>query len=285
METGRFCVYNQSSECFLSLGVTAAETMTAQFKSLARRRAFSYDEGLWVSPSSGLHTFSLGNPAPLDLVYLDRNFRVIHLVESLRKFRIAPLRMDAASVLALPEHTVYSSQTLPGNQLVICVAEEMEFQLAGIPGLARPAAMTGFDAAPNGADLAFGQLLHERRVNRRRTQRQMWPRLIAHDWDGAELVVHGIRDASATGLYLLTEKRWPLGALVSMTLQRTDNVDEYSETSITVQMKVMHWGLDGVGLAFFSPQTLESSEWVERDPVRNERKAIAVRHGRTGIAH
>jgi uncharacterized membrane protein (UPF0127 family) len=284
METGRFCVYNQTSECFLSLGVVAAETMMAQFKSLVVRNTQRYDEGLWVSPSSGFHAFSLGTSAPLDLVYLDRNFRVVHVVESISRFRIAPLRRDAASVLALPAHTIYSSQTQPGNQLVICMAEEMEFQLGTIPGLERPVAMTGFEAAKANSDSA-GWLPRGKSGDRRRARRQQWPRLIAHDWDGAELVVHGIRDASASGLYLLTEKRWPLGALVSMTLQRTDNVDEYAETSITVQMRVTRWGPDGVGLVFFSPDTLGSGAWVEQEQMGGERAEAAAQNAKTGMAY
>jgi uncharacterized membrane protein (UPF0127 family) len=62
---------------------------------------------------------------PLDLIYLDENYRVIHLVEYFPTFRIAPLRTQAESVLELPTHTIYSSQTQPGDQLVICVADEM----------------------------------------------------------------------------------------------------------------------------------------------------------------
>jgi uncharacterized membrane protein (UPF0127 family) len=66
---------------------------------------------------------------PLDLVYLDESYKVIHVVESFPTFRISPLIAQAASVLELPTHTIYSSQTQPGDQLVICVAEEMEQRL------------------------------------------------------------------------------------------------------------------------------------------------------------
>jgi len=49
--------------------------------------------------------------------------------ESFPAFRVAPWRKQAASVLQLPLHTIYSSQTQLGDQLVICVANEMEHQL------------------------------------------------------------------------------------------------------------------------------------------------------------
>jgi uncharacterized protein len=78
-------------------------------------------------PSRGVHT--LGLLFPLDLIYLDEHYRVIHLVEYFPSFRIAPLKTQAESVLELATHTIYSSQTQPGDQLVICVAEEMESKL------------------------------------------------------------------------------------------------------------------------------------------------------------
>jgi|SRR5215813_1847457 len=127
LEKRKYCVYNQTRECFLSLSITRADTSFARLKGLIGRLKLKYDEGLWMVPSSGVHTF--GVLFPLDLIYLDDDYRVIHLVEFFRTFRIAPLRTDSASVLQLPIHTIYSSQTQQGDQLVICPPEEMEFRL------------------------------------------------------------------------------------------------------------------------------------------------------------
>jgi uncharacterized protein len=103
--------------------VTAADTIFARLRGFIGRLRLGYDEGIWLVPSRGVHT--LGVFVPLDLIYLDENYRVIHLVEYFPTFRIAPLRTQAESVLELPTHTIYSSQTQPGDQLVICVADEM----------------------------------------------------------------------------------------------------------------------------------------------------------------
>jgi hypothetical protein len=70
--------------------------------------------------------------APLDLIYLDEDCRVIEVVESYPTFRASPSSPRAASVLALPIHSIYSSQTQSGDQLVLCVAEEMEGRLERI---------------------------------------------------------------------------------------------------------------------------------------------------------
>ena len=127
METRTYCVYNRTREAFLSLGVTVADTPFLRLKGLIGRLKTPVDEGLWVVPSRGIHT--LGVFSPLDLIYLDDAHRVIHVVESFPTFRIPPLRRQAASVLELPTHTIYSSQTQPGDQLVICTAEEIARRL------------------------------------------------------------------------------------------------------------------------------------------------------------
>ena len=128
MKRRAYCVYNQTRECFLSLNVTAADTIFSRLRGLIGRLKLRSDEGIWVVPSSGIHT--LGLLFPLDLIYLDEHYRVIHLVEYFPSFRIAPLKTQAESVLELPTHTIYSSQTQPGDLLLICTPEEMESRLS-----------------------------------------------------------------------------------------------------------------------------------------------------------
>ena len=124
MNRRTYCVYNQTRECFLSLGVTPADTTFSRLKGLIGKLKLKVDEGLWVVPSCGIHT--MGVLFPLDLIYVDDNQQVVHVIEHFPRFRISPLKTQATSVLELPTHTIYTSQTQPGDQLLICAAEEME---------------------------------------------------------------------------------------------------------------------------------------------------------------
>ena len=126
-ERKTYCVYNQTRECFLSFEVTVADTVFSRLKGLIGRLELRSEEGLWVVPSCGVHTWGL--LFPLDIIYLDENYRVIHLIEYLPSFRIGPVKTEAETVLELPTHTIYSSQTEPGDELVICTAQEMESRL------------------------------------------------------------------------------------------------------------------------------------------------------------
>ncbi len=81
--------------------------------------------------------------------------------------------------------------------------------------------------------------------------------LVAYYWDGAAPMAHEVRDISSTGFYLLTQERWHLGTIVTMTLQRTDNsnFDSGTQHHIAVMSKVVRLDEDGVGFAFIPVET------------------------------
>jgi len=137
----RYCVFNKTRESFLSLGVTIADTHFSRLKGLLGRIRLRSDEGIWVVPSLGVHT--LGVLFPVDLIYLDADYRVIYLVESLGSFRIGPIRPKCASVLEVPPRTIYSSQTQVGDQMMICSSEEMEEHLRNTQANAASKAASG----------------------------------------------------------------------------------------------------------------------------------------------
>ncbi len=120
----RVRVFNETRQSFLSLEVTVAETHLARLAGLLGKTRLRANEGLWLIPCQGIHTFGL--LFPIDVVYLDAGQRVIHLIESLGPFRLAPVRMNAESVLELPLRTIFESQTQLDDQLVISSATEME---------------------------------------------------------------------------------------------------------------------------------------------------------------
>ena len=58
---------------------------------------------------------------PIDAVYLDRDRTVVHIEEDLKPWRIAAVRINAASVLELPTGTIRESQTARGDRVDILV--------------------------------------------------------------------------------------------------------------------------------------------------------------------
>jgi len=60
---------------------------------------------------------------PIDVLYLDGAKIVVHIEENLKPWRVAPLRLGAASVLELPGHTLNSTRTALGDEIEIAVEE------------------------------------------------------------------------------------------------------------------------------------------------------------------
>jgi hypothetical protein len=251
----QYCVYNQTSECFLSLGVTLNDHLFGRLKEMLGKGAHKVDEGSWTVRPKRFHT--IGFFSSRDLIYLDENHKVVHVIEAFRPFRIAPSRYDTSSVLALPVNSIYSSQTQQGNQLVICAAQEMEFRLRSMPSLQQDAIRVPGRATESGG-MPMSWLPRDSMDERRGSRRRRWPRLIAYNSSGSGLAVHGVKDVSANGLYLVTDERWPMGSEVIMTLQRTDGLDEDSKDPINVKLRVIRWGKDGVALSFIQSGVEES---------------------------
>ncbi|MGA2671602.1 MAG: PilZ domain-containing protein [Terracidiphilus sp.] len=253
METRKFCVYNQTRESFLSLGVAVSDTRSADVKEMIEKLALRFDEGLWLVPSRGIPT--VGLHSPLDLVYLDEEYRVIGMIESFPAFHIAPLSRPAASVLALPAHTIYTSQTQTDDHLVICLAEDMEARLREEHTKSQqPVEVNGFNLGADGMNSLRKRFEKWFSADNRKAKRFPSPQLAAYYWTGAAPVEHTIRDISSTGLFLLTDERWYPGTLVRMTLQRTDPVEEGVDRAIAVNSRAVRWGDDGVGLQFVLPE-------------------------------
>lgn len=118
------CAYNLTAQSFLGMNVSRADTMWSRLRGLLGRRRLQADEGLWMVPSQGIHT--IGLLFAIDLVYLDADLRVIHLIEHLGPFRVAPVKTGAQTVLELPVRTIYASRTKVGDKLLICVPERMD---------------------------------------------------------------------------------------------------------------------------------------------------------------
>jgi hypothetical protein len=127
MESQKLCAYNQTRECFLGLEVNIADFTYADLKERVNALALKSGQGLWLNPFAGLP--EVGLRVVLDLVYLDEDCRVNEVIESVPSFHINASSPSPASVLALPAHSIYFSQTQPGDQLVVCRADEMEQRL------------------------------------------------------------------------------------------------------------------------------------------------------------
>jgi uncharacterized membrane protein (UPF0127 family) len=113
------CVYNKTRERFVATHAQVADGYFSRLVGLlgTTRRWARPGKGLWIVPSHGVHT--IGMLYALDLVFLDRDHVVVDVEERVRPFRVSKVRFKADSVLELPVHTVFRTETRVGDQLEI----------------------------------------------------------------------------------------------------------------------------------------------------------------------
>lgn len=113
------CVYNKTRERLVAAHAKVADGYFSRLVGLlgTTRRWARPGNGLWIVPSHGVHT--IGMLYALDLVFLNRDQVVVHVEEYVRPFRISKVTFKAESVLELPDHTIFQTETRVGDQLEI----------------------------------------------------------------------------------------------------------------------------------------------------------------------
>ena len=255
MKRQQYCVYNQTSESFLSLGVTETDSSMSRLRELLAGRPFKSGDGQWISLELAVPAF--GWLTSRDLIYLDESLRVVHMVESFPALRMARRRANARSMLALPIHTIYSSQTQVGNQLVICGAEEMDFQLGRGREADQDTAVADLEPTVQESARQEEWLAAKAKVDTGAATRGKQPHKALVEIGAPALQVEGVRRFGRAGMFLLTEERLPVGALVRMTLRTEGGCDENPEPEIIAQLRVQGWGPDGIELALAQPSPSE----------------------------
>ena len=117
-----FRVTNTTRGTIVGDSIELADTSLKRMFGLLGRRGLDAGGGLWIKPSSGVHTF--GMSFKIDVVALDRELKVIKLWRCLVPFRVTSVSFKMKSVLELPCGTIAQSQTKVGDQLDIARVSE-----------------------------------------------------------------------------------------------------------------------------------------------------------------
>lgn len=139
------CAYNKTRGYILGVEIACGDFTSATLVERMPLLSPKSGAGLWMIPFRGIPATDV--QVPLDLIYLDANRRVIETVEFFPTFRVSPSSPAAASVLALPIHTIFASHTQPGDQVAFGHIEDVERELA---------LLFGSGAAANAAEEVLG---------------------------------------------------------------------------------------------------------------------------------
>ncbi len=114
LELKCFRVVNQTRDTCLAANIEVADSDGKRTKGLLGRKSLPPQGGLWIVPCEAVHSF--GMQFPIDLVYLDRAYRVKKVRANLRPWKISAC-FTAHSVLELPVGAIEQSRTQPGDRL------------------------------------------------------------------------------------------------------------------------------------------------------------------------
>ena len=145
METREHCAYNTSRQCFLCLKLTVADIQLHALRVMeviVGEMDFDASSGLWLTPLEGAPM--IPRLLPFDLIYLDKDQKVICAVEMRPEVDFPPWSAAVVSALVLAPHTISSTQTR---------AEDL-LSVYAVQGSAAQPARSSVSAAPQSSQTA-----------------------------------------------------------------------------------------------------------------------------------
>ncbi|MGA9462362.1 MAG: hypothetical protein WBV28_06205, partial [Terracidiphilus sp.] len=124
MDAKKYIVYNKARESFLSSSVTsvnAALEPLKVLKVLIEGLPANARTGLWLTNFKGVPVAR--TLSPFDLVYLDKDLRIVHSVELSKDGEFASFKSQPASALVLPPRSISASKTKDGDDLELRLVE------------------------------------------------------------------------------------------------------------------------------------------------------------------
>ncbi len=110
-------IYHRATGICLAETVVLANTFFTRLRGLMFRRRLAPIEALWLRPCNGVHTFWMF--FAIDVIFLDRDMRIVKLVENMRPFRVTKPHLGARSVLEMEAHAISRAGLRVGDQLEV----------------------------------------------------------------------------------------------------------------------------------------------------------------------
>jgi len=115
-DEAHYVLVNIESGVKLASRVRIAGDSAARRKGLLGADNLDREAGLWIMPCEAIHTFGL--KLPIDVLFLDRDFRVKKLLAGIRPYRIS-VCLRASSVLEIRAGAIAESKTRVGDRLAV----------------------------------------------------------------------------------------------------------------------------------------------------------------------
>ncbi len=95
--------------------VSRADNLLAKGLGVIGWKDFGNRNGLLLTGTNSIHTYFVR--FSLDLVFLDKNMKVIKLLKNLKPFRFSPIVWSAKHVLEMPNHSIEKFSIKVGDEI------------------------------------------------------------------------------------------------------------------------------------------------------------------------
>jgi uncharacterized membrane protein (UPF0127 family) len=107
-------IFNRTTNLQVSGEAARAETFSTRLLGLIPRRGLGEEEGLWLEPCAMIHMCFM--TFPIDAVFLDKDLKVLRVLENFKPWRFSPWVPGARGVLELPPGRC-AGRVRPGDAL------------------------------------------------------------------------------------------------------------------------------------------------------------------------
>lgn len=102
-------IINITKNTVISEDAVLADVPFKRMKGLLGKKYLGKSEALILKPCNSVHTFFMR--FPIDVLFLDKNNRVVKAINSLKPFRVTPIYFTATLAIELPIGTIQGTST------------------------------------------------------------------------------------------------------------------------------------------------------------------------------
>jgi len=110
-------IRNLTRNTTVATDVRWARSATERTRGLLDWKAIDEGQALVISPCNSIHMF--GMRFPIDVLFVDKDGRVVRAIEGLKPWRLTRIYFRARHTIELPLGAISGSHTEPGDQLDI----------------------------------------------------------------------------------------------------------------------------------------------------------------------
>lgn len=108
-------VLNHTQNQLIATNVARASRLPERLRGLLGKKELPQGHGLWIDSCNSIHTFFMH--FSIDVVFLNKEGRVLRILENVKPFRMTRIVFGASSVLELPAGTLKNARIQLGDIL------------------------------------------------------------------------------------------------------------------------------------------------------------------------